>query len=425
MPPRAPKVKAPSEGDRFECRVARLTFVEGALVRRKVDLEVQFHEPFQVTDIDVLALRFSETLEAALELGECKTTEAKNAPSTADRLLWNVGLQRLVGAENGFVATKKPASDRVRRFADRLGNQVFDLRDIERREAIFQIDGDHLYGSHDPDLLSIQRRVASIARDDDELRRLYVLVRSEFWFATPASGLKRALEVCRRAGQRWGARLPDDERLTIEWLLMEGVVAVAVSLTRIAGFALRSPTDVFERWLVERLAEGVASYRTLEEISKVVDRFVLEVLKDAGADPAKQVDSMGAFSPTPPAYTEPLLEVVHRLAATPRITRDLARFIDWRAAKSLGAKSAGEEQLFDRADDLARATRIVSRFLHGQFGVPQELLSRLNGADESRVAETSGSSDAAEEPENDNAREQMSLEDGGQQRFIGQKRSDS
>jgi hypothetical protein len=379
---RVPDVTA---GDRYECRVARLLFAEGTFVRRKVDLQIHFNEPFQITDIDVLVLATDERLQTTLRLGECKTSEAKNAPNAADRLLWNTGLQRLVGAAGGFLATHKVATDRVRRLADQLGMEVLDQRDIARREAILDIDGDQFYGPHHPDLLTTQREVASLTRGDEELRRLYWFVRSEFWFAAPVAGLKRALGGCRVAARRWSPRLPDSERRAVEWLVAEAATTVAVALVRIAGDCYREPPDVFERDFAERLAEGIAPYRALEDLSRLVDRYLTRILGDAGVDPGTMVDSLGAFAPRLPSYSEPLLEVVTRFAATPAAARDVARLMDWRfAAASLHERTVGlrelEPKLFRELAQTGRLLRTLRSFLVGQLGMPEQVLAVLNGA---------------------------------------------
>src|SRR4051812_2038653 len=104
----------PSTGELFELRVARLLHAEGAFVRRRVNLDQQIGTRMQVTDLDVLAFFFDDTLRLRLEAGECKTAETKSAPSTKDRLLWLVGVNRLVGADHGFLATIKGVRDQDR-----------------------------------------------------------------------------------------------------------------------------------------------------------------------------------------------------------------------------------------------------------------------------------------------------------------------
>ncbi len=101
-------------------------------MRRAFDLGVRFREHFQVAEIDVLALFFDRTIETRIVNGECKTTEAKSAPSSADRLLWLAGVARPIDSNRSFLATTKSASDNARSHAARLGSEILDPRDVER-----------------------------------------------------------------------------------------------------------------------------------------------------------------------------------------------------------------------------------------------------------------------------------------------------
>ena len=61
-------------GWRYECRVARLLFAEGAFVRRGIALRAG---ELMVTDLDILALRFAPDLSLRIVVGECKTGAAR------------------------------------------------------------------------------------------------------------------------------------------------------------------------------------------------------------------------------------------------------------------------------------------------------------------------------------------------------------
>jgi hypothetical protein len=104
------------------------------------------------------------------------------------------------------------------------------------------------------------------------------------------------------------------------------------------------------------------------------------VLTDAGVDPARRVASLGALQPHPPAYTEPLGELITRLASSPKTTAILASIADWRVAAyfkpSLVQESALIQQqvlLFD-TKEASRLLRLVATFLEGRLGVPAPLL---------------------------------------------------
>jgi hypothetical protein len=368
----------PSKGEIYECRLARLLHHEGSFVRRAVDLQLHFGEPFTVTDVDVLAVQFSPSLERHVLVAECKTTEALNSPSAADRLMWGTGVRRLVpGADRHMLATVKQASPRIRGLAARLGAEVLDERDISRREALLGLSPTDLSGPHDPSLLVGQDEVFRTLKKDDELKRVWAFVRSEFWFSDEVYGLKRAFGALRLLERRWHPDLPDNARRVVRWLAQECVAAVIVSMVRMAGDCYRQPPTVFDRVLRERLAEGIVPFAVMQDISKDVDRYVMAVLQRAGVDPGAQLDRLGALDPRPPAYVESLAEVLERLALSPRATSQLARLFDERLGTQRGSPVPASAPTIPEADRAGALLETIATFLRGQIKVPDAFLGAL------------------------------------------------
>jgi hypothetical protein len=362
---------APTRGQLFELRVARLLHAEGAFVRRRVNLDQFVGEKVQVTDIDVLAFFFDRTLSLRLVAAECKTAEGRSAPSTKDRLLWLHGVNSLVGAQEGFLATSRAARDPERRFASLIGLAVLDPRDLERRETILGLKPDSGIATHSEQAVALEDEIAKVVQKDDEMKRVYAFLRSEAWLVAPVAALKRALGAARILGGRYADSLPAGERQALEWLAAEVVVATTVALTRLAGESYRAPEEVFARHLAERLAEGLASYSAMREISQQVDKFVMGVLREAGVDPTRVVGALGALTPRPPGYTEPLLELVQRLAAVPAATAELARS----AEDAYGRRLLGEGET--PSGEIGRLLRLVATFLEHQAHLPATLLAPL------------------------------------------------
>lgn len=197
----------PTKGELFEARVARLLRAEGALVRRRVNLEAQYGGRFRtITDIDVLGFDLSADLELRTTAVECKTTESKSQPGTGDRLLWVVGLRALVKADRAILATSRHAEPRVRELATDLGIETLDERDLLRREHILGLGGEIGFGLHHPQLLALERAVFETSKRDEELKRVYWFVRSELWLSAPPIALKRGLSALRLLGARWSER---------------------------------------------------------------------------------------------------------------------------------------------------------------------------------------------------------------------------
>jgi hypothetical protein len=358
------------KGDEFERRTARLLTAEGAFVRRRVTLEPRFGERFLVTDCDLVAFEIGRTLAWTMSVGECKTTEAKGSPSAADRLLWLAGVRTLVGAGASFLATTRSASDVVRRLGAALGSTVIDERDLQRREAIHGLQPEGTDGPHGRAQAEREQRVFEVSRGDDELRRLYWFARSEVWLLEPVPGIKRALGALRVVTGRWAPGLPAPQDEALRFLAGEIVTAAALNTVRIARDAYSHPEEIFANRLAEQLAEGLADYRTLVELSKTVDRYLLGFSREAGVDPAKAVGAMGAFSPKPPTYAEPLTELVARFAEAPAAASRLPVYVAARFAGEIG-------ETLDEQAETGRLARLLAVFLLRQARVPAELLEPI------------------------------------------------
>jgi hypothetical protein len=371
------------KGEEFERRTARLLTAEGAFVRRRVTLEPRFGERFLVTDCDLLTFEISRTLAWTMAIGECKTTEAKGTPSAADRLLWLAGVRALVGAQASFLATTRSASDVVRRLGAALGSTVIDERDLARREAIHGLSPDTQSGPHGRAQSDRERRVFDTSRGDDELRRLYWFARSEVWLLEPVPGIKRALGALRVLTTRWVPGLGEGQDEALRFLSGEIVSSVGLNTVRVARDAYSHPEEIFAGRLAEQLAEGLADYRTLIELSKTVDRYILGFLREAGVDSAKAVGAIGAFSPKPPSYAEPLTELIARFANAPA---EAARLPSYIAERFAGQQ--GEALESDR--ETARLARLLAVFLERQARMPVALLEPIARNGEASSAEAPG-----------------------------------
>ena len=148
-------------------------------------------------------------------------------------------------------------------------------------------------------------------------------------------------------------------------------------MTELAGKCYRQPPEIFERDLRHRLAEGVLPYAVMQELSKSVDRYVLAVLKQAGVDPAKHLDALGALDPKAPPYTEPLVEVLERLAAGTSATAQLGRMLDERIAARRGSPVPASAPAIPQTEHASLLLDTVATFLRGQLKLSDDLLAPM------------------------------------------------
>jgi hypothetical protein len=335
-------------GERYECRVARLLYAEGAFVRRDVAVA---GDGLTVTDLDILALRFAPDLSVRRLAGECKSGAAR----PLDRVLWGHGVKALVGADEQFLALARPAGEDVRRVAARLGVALLDARDVRRREARWP---DGAWGPHAPELAALRERVRSAARGDDDLRRAHRFLTGECWLLAPVPAVKRALGAARLLARHQSPGLPPARREAVAWLAGEALAAVTVALVRLAGEAYRAPAEVFRRRTAEHLAEGIAPYGVMQSLSREVDRYLGPLLSDLGVPPRERVATLGFLAPEPPKYADALIELAERLAREPAAAAELPRLLDWRLAEArLGAETAPPFAVSPEAESLLDLVR--------------------------------------------------------------------
>src|SRR5437899_6786981 len=106
----------------------RLLWYQGYFVRRSVAVSAHLlgtgHklERKDVTDVDVLGIRFNEGLQPEVVLAECKTGRKFEA---LDRTLWLAGLMRLPRADHAYLVVDSP-QNLATRIAPELGISVID-----------------------------------------------------------------------------------------------------------------------------------------------------------------------------------------------------------------------------------------------------------------------------------------------------------
>lgn len=378
-PPNAtPAINA---GDDAEIRVAQVWFWDGLFARRGVNLERHYQaETVQVTDLDLLAIELGPTLEPRRFIGESKTGMGKSAPKPLDRVIWLRGLMDLLGGVDGaeLTSARRPATNLIELGAP-LHVLFQSLDDLARREVRLHIDRLGDFGSQGPGAFVATAAAQAVCRNDAELDRAFWFLRSEVWFLDPWMAIKRLMSVIGVISRRWAPRLNDEEQSAIRWLLAEAVSVFALQMCVVGGFALRVSPREYMSVVANKLADPGVDARRMRQLSEAIDRYLVGVLSRANAPRSLVVESMGAFSPTPPAYADALAETARRLSVRVDVARALPRYMDLVIHERLVRGRHVDPQLvreLDGADPvlLARAARLIGVFLVGQAGLPDAVL---------------------------------------------------
>lgn len=388
--PRATKTLSTNSGlppgDELEARIAQLWFWEGFFVRRGINLQRYYHpQPLQVTDLDLLAFEFGPTLQRRKYIGEAKSGTGKSAPAPLDRIVWLRGLVELTQADGAELTMASSIPLPTRDLGASLGIVVQSTGDVQRRENQVKVGDVNNLGSHGPAAIVDVKRVHAYCKQDPELERAFWFLRTEAWLLDPWLTIKRTMTVVQHLSKRWVPGLSVDENFALRWLLCEAVCVVAFNTVTIARHAITLDGTLYDQYVHEHLAEGLAPVGVMTRVADTVDKFIIGILSQMQAPPSVQVDALGAFLPRPPRYTGPFIELTQRLANGAVYARQMPRFLDIVLFERVVRQRDVTPFVFRRLGlpsdtGVARAARLVVSFLRGQANLPEMIVDALTDA---------------------------------------------
>jgi hypothetical protein len=156
-------------------------------------------------------------------------------------------------------------------------------------------------------------------------------------------------------------------------MFAEAVSIAVLNFAIIAGQANTMNAASFRQTAEARLASGDLPYHALRALSDHVDTYVGKILATLNAPADIRMGAIGGLLPVPPDYTEPLLELISRLAAEAHITAQLPRQLDAVIFERLVRRRNLSPDLSTRLNlthDSERLIRLIAAFLRGQIGLP-------------------------------------------------------
>ena len=387
--PRAAKSQADAAvpiraGDDVEIRVAEVWFWEGYFTRRSVGLQRHYQPvPLQVTDVDLIAVEIDPQLRPRRLIGESKSGTGRSAPRPLDGIIWLRGLMDLLGdAAAAELTIASGVTPQVRDLGRSLSVAVQSIADLERREQRVRVERVRDTGSQGTTGFTATHRAHRAIGREPDLERVFWLVRSDIWYASPWMGLKRLIAAIGFAAQRFAPRADDETQFAVRWLLAELVSQFTLQLVITSAPALTLEPDEYAAYVADQLADPGVDRRRMRQISEAMDRYVAGVLRQARASESAIAGSLGAFMPSPPEYAEALAETARRLSLRVDVARVLPRYVDLMIHERLVRQREPSRALIDRLgvpdhEAMARAARLVGAFLSGQAGLPPTIVGML------------------------------------------------
>jgi hypothetical protein len=333
-----------------------------------------------VTDLDILGYAFDSSGNAVKRIGEVKSGRANNTPKALDRALWLHGLRALVGATSSEFTTAFHPSAATVDLCGRLGTKVQHLDDLARREQRLNMESVATVGSQSDSVALARRRIAKLVKAEPRLERAWWFLTSEVWFLEPLDALKRTLGVIRELHRHWPPEAHTSEMEAVRWFYAEAISVAVLNMALVAAEANGMGRELFTTSVTNRLSTGDIPAHAMHKLSEQVDLYMGRILSKIDAPPEVITESMGAFTPTPPDYAEPLIELLTRLAADSAASSRLPRQADAVLFERLVHRRMVSATVLERlgcTPTTERMLRLIAAFLRGQFHLPDPVVKVL------------------------------------------------
>jgi hypothetical protein len=292
-------------GDPLEYRVSRLLIHMGFFVRRGRELYTVGRLD-TATDLDVLAIRYTEPFRREVQISECKG----GTEGPLDRVFWLSGVKRYVTASHATLV-RRSTKWNIKDFASELGVEILDFPRLEDLEKASNIDPFAWLGASDRDYyVSRQAEWNRALSRTPNLAELYLTLVGEVRFHDPFGGINYLLYHLRSLTRELKEQRSTSESFT-KFLLAEAVAQLAMFFMRVAEMTVGLSAEDREGMIRKGLTYGHIDARLVDRIFRNAYRITSEVIKhDTGRE--VRVDPSFFSMPEPPNVTD-IQEVVRML----------------------------------------------------------------------------------------------------------------
>lgn len=249
-----------TRGYEFERRAHRLAWNLGYFSRRQVVLYSDGGNT--ITDIDVIGIKFDETLSSDVLLIETKSEKGFAS------ILKLKGLLEYFTTKSAYIIRPNVTPDIIR-FSEKLNINALHTSRLDEIEKSLKIDADdwRLSFSAENDsikdelLLSLER-----AKYRDEIALL-----NDFWEEQDSfSSMKSLISAINFVGERYDVEKDERAKFYLTFLLSEYISLFSVALLKSAGILYKYPTHQRSRVFNEKLISGKLSFKEKEDL---LDKF--------------------------------------------------------------------------------------------------------------------------------------------------------
>lgn len=365
--------KTVKRGPRMEYLVAAVLQGEGYLVRRA--LPVQFGpEKQDVTDVDVIGLRFSRPFQLHQVICDCKD---KRISKPFERIFWAKGLAEFLGADEVYVALPKASvstikfgrSGRVRV----LNNEV--LKDQYKKTYGSEKAA---YGLANPEVsVEMFDLLDKLSKKDKNLASFRSEVGGLYLLADPYVGVNLAHGYTVDIGQRLSkADEGSDFQFVWRYLISELIVVLCVFLLKISADTLGLSSVERKSHIVERLTFGSIAPDKAREIFKLAKELAAESVRSMIAPDKRQTRlPFESQAIEPPHYAPDIAGLVERTIANPALYHELPQLMDFLLFEQALQNRVFSDDSYRKtfpaqyADERLKAARNILTFVRDSTGL--------------------------------------------------------
>jgi hypothetical protein len=306
---RQPKAPLFVVGDDLEYRIVRLLLFMGFFVRRGCPIYTVAALD-RATDLDVLALKYTEPFSREMIIAECKS----GSEGPLDRIFWLSGVKQYSQAHRALLV-RKGTKWNIKDFAKDCGVEVLDLHRVSELEANFKITESEWPGSSELGFFKgkVDEWNADL-RKHPELWELQLTLSSEVRYDDPFPSINFLLYQLRLLNRGWRANSGSSLH---RYLLSEAVSQLALFLMRIAERTFDLTEDDRRGYIEKGLKYGNVDPRFAERMLNSAFNLTRQAVLHY-TNKVQDIDR-GVFQvPLPPGTTEILAAVQLILRQYPR-----------------------------------------------------------------------------------------------------------
>jgi hypothetical protein len=360
-------------GEEFEYRVSRLAFLRGYSCRPRIPVRSLFYpDKVQVSDVDVMGVKFDVNLNKTTTIWECKT----GSDSAIDRIMWLLGFSDFCKADLKILV-KPQIANRIKAFGLEVGVACWDNDFLSKREAAF-VDCP-FFGFHSYKKRYLRNpETYEMIRKSDDLHSVYWYMASNFWFDTPETRLKRILSSLQKLKVELD-RANSRTRTVSILLLREAAVLASIALLDFANsMSIWNQTSDLKDRIALSLQSGLG---TPEERRKLINAVLTYAEELCGKKFPQSVRYHLESTPSP-SYTDALVNHIERIIEHPDFAVHVPRFLEI-MAYDLNGHVEGEDKKnvenFLNADIsmIAKLARNLIGFLEHSTSFPPDILKTV------------------------------------------------